>query len=100
MPSIAWRLRRRRLVALAGAAVLWPTLATAADAPSWSDPTLLEAARKEGTLTIYTSVNEQEGLPIWRHFEQETGLKVEYIRGSDSQMIGRILIENRGGRPA
>src|SRR5262249_57569877 len=33
-------------------------------------------------------------------FGQETGMKVESVRGSDSQMIGRILIENRGGKPA
>jgi iron(III) transport system substrate-binding protein len=85
------------LIALA--AVLAAPPALAAD-PSWVDPTLLDAARKEGTLVIYTSVNEEEGLPIWKQFEQDTGIKVEYIRGSDSQMIGRILIENRGGRPA
>ncbi len=88
----------RGLTALA--AVLAALPAPAAKAQSWVDPALLEAARKEGTLVIYTSVNEEEGLPIWKQFEQDTGIKVEYIRGSDSQMIGRILIENRGGRPA
>jgi len=75
------------------------TPALAAD-PSWLDRKLLDAAKQEGTLVIYSSVNEEEGLPIWKAFEQETGIKVEYVRGSDSQMIGRILIENRGGKPA
>jgi len=88
----------RGLTALAAALVAVPS--PAAKAQSWVDPGLLEAARKEGSLVIYTSVNEEEGLPIWKLFEQDTGIKVEYIRGSDSQMIGRILIENRGGRPA
>src|SRR5262249_56266101 len=74
--------------------------AAAAEGPSWSDPALLAAARSEGALVIYSSVNEEEALPIWKVFEQEAGLKVEYVRGSDSQMIGRILIENRGGKPA
>ena len=74
--------------------------ALAADPPSWLDRKLLEAAKQEGTLVIYSSVNEEEALPIWKAFEQETGIKVEYVRGSDSQMIGRILIENRGGKPA
>jgi iron(III) transport system substrate-binding protein len=82
------------------AAISWLTPARAAEEPWWLDPVLLEAAKKEGTLVIYSSLNEEEGLPIWKVFEQETGLKVEYIRGSDGQMIGRILIENRGGRPA
>lgn len=97
MPPFAHIARR---AALAAAAVIAPVLALAADPPSWVDPTLLEAARTEGTLVIYTSVNEEEGLPIWKQYEEDTGIKVEYIRGSDSQMIGRILIEYRGGRPA
>src|SRR5262249_33258863 len=86
---------------LLGAAVALAasTPSLAAD-PSWLDRKLLGAARQEGTLGIYSSVNEEEGLPIWKAFEQETGIKVEYVRGSDSQMIGRILIENRGGKPA
>jgi len=96
MPAFALLMRCAALAA----AALAPALGLAAEAPSWVDPALLEAARKEGTLVIYTSVNEEEGLPIWKQFEQDTGVKVAYIRGSDSQMIGRILIENRGGRPA
>jgi iron(III) transport system substrate-binding protein len=96
MPSRAllWRL------GAVAAAAIWSVPALAADTPSWVDPKLLEAAKQEGTLVIYSSVNEEEGLPIWKVFEQETGIKVEYVRGSDSQMIGRILIENRGGKPA
>src|SRR5262249_42955221 len=82
------------------AAIVAAAPAGAAEAPSWSDPTLLATARNEGTLVIYSSVNEEEGLPIWKVFEQETGIKIEYVRGSDSQLIGRILIENRGGKPA
>ncbi len=98
MPSFVSRLLRSVTVLAAVAIASAPALA--ADPPSWLDPKLLEAARQEGTLVIYSSVNEEEGLPIWKVFEQETGIKVEYVRGSDSQMIGRILIENRGGKPA
>lgn len=74
--------------------------ASAADAPSWADPKLVAAAKAEGSLVIYSSINEEEGLPTWQLFEQATGLKVEYIRGSDFQMVARILIENRGNKPA
>jgi iron(III) transport system substrate-binding protein len=96
MPSFASFLRLGA-GALVTATAIGPALA---QTPSWVDPTLLEAAKKEGSLVIYSSLNEEEGLPIWKVFEQETGLKVDYIRGSDGQMIGRILIENRGGKPA
>ena len=67
--------------------------------PSWLvDPALLEAARKEGALTVYSSTNEQEGLPLWKLFEDATGIKVSYVRGSDSQLMGRMVIEHRGGQ--
>src|SRR5437667_237007 len=67
-----------------------------AQAPSWADPELLKAAKAEGTLTVYSSVNEQEGLPFWKVFEDATGIKVEYVRGNDVVLISRISIERRG----
>jgi len=79
---------------------LWCAPAPAADAPAWLDQKLLAAAKPEGTLVIYSAINEQEGLPTWQLFEQATGLKVEYIRGSDVQMVSRILIESRSDKPS
>ena len=49
----------------------------------WLDPALLAAAKAEGTLTVYSSTNEQEGLPLFKIFEEATGIKVQYVRGSD-----------------
>jgi iron(III) transport system substrate-binding protein len=79
------------------AAACWQ--ARAAD-PAWLDAKLLEAAKSEGSLVIYSSVNEEEALPIWRKFEQETGIKVDYVRGSDAQLIARMMIESRASRGA
>jgi iron(III) transport system substrate-binding protein len=87
-------------IGAAAALTLCCAPAGAAEAPSWADPKLVEAARPEGTLVIYSAINEEEGLPTWQLFEQATGLKVEYIRGSDVQMVSRILIESRGDRPS
>ena len=64
-------------------------------APSWIIPDLAVAARAEGSLTIYSSMNEQEGLPLWKMFEDATGVKVNYVRSSDSIILSRIAIENR-----
>jgi iron(III) transport system substrate-binding protein len=64
---------------------------------SWLDPTILKAAQPEGSLTIYSSMNEQEGLPLWKIFEDATGIKVNYVRGADGALMGRIAIEARGG---
>src|SRR5437899_4836401 len=68
--------------------------------PAWADPALLDAAKKEGSLVIYSSINEEEGLPIWKRFEELTGIKIDYVRGSDSQLIARMAIESRANKPA
>jgi iron(III) transport system substrate-binding protein len=63
---------------------------------SWADPDLVRAARAEaGSVTVYSSVNEQEALPFWKLFEDATGIKVEYVRASDVVLIARIAIEQR-----
>jgi iron(III) transport system substrate-binding protein len=67
---------------------------------SWIDPQQIEAAKKEGSVIVYSSINEEEALPIWKAFEHETGLKVEYVRGSDVQLVARILVEARAGKQA
>jgi iron(III) transport system substrate-binding protein len=64
-------------------------------APSWLVPELLAAAKPEGGLTVYSSMNEQEGLPLWKIFEQATGIPVSYVRASDVQLLSRIAIEAR-----
>jgi iron(III) transport system substrate-binding protein len=56
---------------------------------------LAAAARGEGSLTVYSSMNEQEGLPLWKIFEDAAGVKVNYVRSSDSIILARIAIENR-----
>lgn len=68
--------------------------------PAWLQPELLSAAKLEGALTIYSSVNEQEALPLWKEFETATGIKVNYIRGNDSAITSRIQIEARTGQHA
>jgi len=68
----------------------------AAQAPAWAPPDLLTAAKAEGdTMTVYGSMNEQEALPYYKLFEDATGIKVVYVRASDTALFSRILIEHR-----
>lgn len=83
---------------LAGAAHGAFAQAATGDKPAWLDQTLLTAAKAEGTVTVYSSTNEEEALPMWKIFEAATGLKVDYLRASDSQILSRVLIESRGGQ--
>src|ERR1043166_1361433 len=65
----------------------------------WLVPDLLSAAKAEGgTLVLYASMNEEEALPYWAVFEQATGLKVNFVRMSDSAIRARIAIEHRAGQ--
>lgn len=86
-----------RVVAGAGAAILAGS-PVRAQQPSWLDPTLLAAAKKEGKVAFYSSINEQEGLPLLKIFEEATGIQTEYIRNSDSGLLSRILVEARAGK--
>ena len=50
----------------------------AAQDHAWLDPKLLAAAKAEGgEMTIYSSTNEGEGLPLFKLFEAATGIKVQ-----------------------
>jgi iron(III) transport system substrate-binding protein len=65
---------------------------------SWIMPELLAGAKAEGQLTVYSSTNEQEGLPLWKLFEDATGVKVNYVRGAESPLQAKIAIEARTGQ--
>ena len=65
---------------------------------SWLLPDLANAAKAEGALTVYGSMNEQEALPLWKVFEDATGVKVSYVRSSDTQIMAKVAIENRAGQ--
>jgi iron(III) transport system substrate-binding protein len=65
---------------------------------SWLLPDLLTAAKTEGALTVYGSMNEQEALPLWKFFEDATSVKVSYVRSSDTQIMAKVAIENRAGQ--
>jgi iron(III) transport system substrate-binding protein len=69
-------------------------------APPWLDPALLAAAKAEGKLTVYSSTNEQEGLPLFKIFEDATGIKFDYIRGNDASLLSRVAIETRANQPS
>lgn len=88
---------RSFVAALAASVSLVVGGAALAQDRAWMEPDLLAAAKKEGKLVFYSSINEQEGLPLMKVFEDATGIKVEYVRNSDSGLLSRILVESRAG---
>lgn len=89
----------RKLVVFGAAAAVSMMAGTAMAAdPSWLDKDLLAKAKKEGTLVVYASMNEKEGQALFEVFEKATGLKVQYVRSSDTGLLGRITVEKRAGK--
>ena len=72
-----------------------PAAAQVPQQHAWLDPGLLQQAKAEGALTVYGSMNEAEALPLWKRFEDESGIKVSYVRSSDTQIMARVAIEER-----
>src|SRR3954464_3420963 len=62
------------------------------------DARVLEGARKEKQLLIYTSLNLKDSLPIVQAFEKKYGVKIELWRSSSEKVLQRALIEARAGR--
>jgi len=81
----------RAIAALAAAA----TLACLAAEP---DRALVERARKQGTVTLYTSMQLVDSRPLTEAFEKKYGIKVSLWRASGEKVAQRVVTEARGGR--
>ena len=106
-------MRRRLALGAAGALGL---LAAAAGGRAWAqdnsarnreiylykgadrEARLLEGAKKEGQVTIYTSLNTKDSGPITEAFEKRTGVKVVLWRSSSEKVLQRAVTEARAGR--
>jgi iron(III) transport system substrate-binding protein len=59
---------------------------------------LLEGARREGALVVYTSLATSESVPLTQAFEKKYGVKVELWRSLSEQIMRRALNEARARR--
>ena len=59
---------------------------------------LIEKAKLEGALTIYTSLAPTEARPMVEAFEKKYGIKVELWRAISERVIQRTVSEARAGR--
>jgi iron(III) transport system substrate-binding protein len=59
---------------------------------------LVPAAKKEGSVTFYTSMQTQESGPLAKAFEAKYGIKVQLWRATSDQVIQRIVNEARANR--
>jgi iron(III) transport system substrate-binding protein len=62
------------------------------------DARLVEKARAEGTLTLYTSMATTESGPLAHAFEKKYGIKVQLWRALSENVLQRAVTEARGSR--
>src|SRR3954469_19618435 len=62
------------------------------------DQRILAGAKKEKQVTVYTSLNLKDSVPITQAFEKKYGVKVELWRSSSEKVLQRALTEARAGR--
>ena len=68
------------------------------DAAAQVDPALVERARREGSVTVYTSMQLQDSRPLAEAFEKKYGVKVGLWRASGEKVAQRGVTEARGNR--
>jgi iron(III) transport system substrate-binding protein len=59
---------------------------------------LIEGAKQEGALTVYTSAQTDDLGPVIAAFEKKYGLKASIWRAGSEQVLNRALQESRAGR--
>ena len=59
---------------------------------------LLENAKKENSVVVYTSLNLKDSVPITEAFEKKYGIKAVLWRASSEKVVQRSLTETRAGR--
>jgi iron(III) transport system substrate-binding protein len=77
------------------AALLW---LCGAPACAQGAQTLIDSAKKEGAVTVYTSQTVDDFGALTKAFEQKYGVKVNVWRGSSEDILQRGVVEARGGR--
>jgi iron(III) transport system substrate-binding protein len=104
------RIDRRSLLlstAAAGAAALLPAQAGAQSATvrevtslqgANRDKTILDGAKKEGSLTLYSNAPTSDNKALVGGFEKKYGVKVNLFRASSEDIRQRVLNEARAGR--
>src|ERR1700683_1259979 len=75
---------------------------TVADIANLSGPDrtqrLIDGARKQGVVSLYSSAVTDDSNAIAIAFEKKYGVKVQLWRGSSEDILRRAVTEHRGGR--
>ena len=68
------------------------------NAAAQMDPAVVEKAKREGSVTLYTSMQVVDSRPLSEAFEKKYGIKVNLWRASGEKVAQRAITEARGNR--
>lgn len=92
------RITRRSCLALAAAALAAGAQAQVPAGYPASYQAVIDAARKEGKVTVYTPTDAAAGKPLVKEFESlYPGIKVEYMDMNSSELFNRFISETAAG---
>jgi len=83
-----------------GRLLLSMTLSLLLGFPAWGlDSKPSEAARKEGRVVVYGSLEDEQLTAIKSSFEKKTGITIDYWRASNAKVLDRAISEYRARKP-
>jgi iron(III) transport system substrate-binding protein len=91
--------RRRTLLQLGAAAVAAPSLLRVRAALAASDLALIEAAKKEGAVSLYSSASTGPSNAAAEAFKKAYGIDVQVYRAGSADVATRVQTEEKAGRP-
>jgi len=99
MPSLAPRLAAVLLSCVTGVCGAAPPAIAdlALDASAGRDARVLEGARREGELTLYTSLTAASAAKVKADFERRYGVRIHLWRASSENILQRVVTEARAG---
>src|ERR1700752_4552107 len=62
------------------------------------DAQLVERAKREGVVSLYTSLAPTESQPLAAAFEKKYGIKVQLWRALSAEVVQRVVTEAKGRR--
>jgi iron(III) transport system substrate-binding protein len=80
------------------AKVVVPVVALSAVVAAQAPASVAERAKREGALTLYTSLAPTESQPLAEAFEKKYGVKVTLWRGLSEEVVQRTITEAKGRR--
>ena len=92
-------MQRRTLLKLGAAALVTRSMFGARPAGAAADPKAVEAAKKEGAVSLYSSASTGPSNAVAEAFKKTYGIDVQVYRAGSADVATRVQTEEKAGRP-